>query len=294
MSKILVTGASGHLGGLIVKHLLETQKVAAADLVVGSRDPAKLASLVEKGIEARKVDFDDKAGLAAAFSGIDNLLIVSTDELVTPGKRLVQHKAAVEAATAANVGRIFYTSLPQAENSPISFAPDHFGTEQAIKASGLAYTILRNSWYMENLFLGLPAAFASGHWYTSAGDGKTAYIAREDVARATAAALAKPASGNVVLTLSGEKAYGTAEIAALARAATGKPLEIVSLTDGQLTEGMIAAGLPAPIVPTFVSFDTATREGKLGLVTSDARDLIGAPLKTLESFIEENAAALAG
>ncbi len=292
MSKILVTGAAGHLGRLVIKHLIESQKLSPSDIVAGSRDPAKLADLAGLGVGTRRVDFDDKPSLEAAFSGIDRLLIVSTDELGAPGKRLAQHSAAVEAAKAAGVERIFYTSMPQPEDSEITFRGDHLGTEQAIKASGLAYTLFRNGWYMENLFMSLPQALASGQWYTSAGTGRIAHIAREDIARAIAAGLAKPAEGNVTYTLTGEQAHTTEEIAALVRDVTGKPLAVVNLTDAQLSEGMAAAGVPAPFIPTFVSFDANTREGKIAMTTADAETLSGVKRMTLKDFLEANKAAL--
>lgn len=292
MSKILVTGAAGHLGRLVIKHLIESQKLSPSDIVAGSRDTARLTHLAALGVETRRVDFDDKASLEAAFTGIDRLLIVSTDELGAPGKRLAQHRAAVEAAKAAGVGRIFYTSMPQPEDSQITFKGDHLGTEQAIKASGLAYTIFRNGWYMENLFMSLPQALASGQWYTSAGEGRIAHIAREDIARAIAAGLAKPADGNVTYTLTGETAHTTEEIAALVRDVTGKPLAVVNLTDAQLSEGMAAAGVPAPFIPTIVSFDANTREGKIAMATADAETLSGVKRMTLKAFLEANKAAL--
>lgn len=291
MSKILVTGASGQLGSLVIAQLLE-RGVPASDIIAGSRDPGKLSALEAKGIAARKVDFNDTTTLAAAFAGIDRLLIISTDELGTPGKRLEQHQAAVAAAKSASVGRIFYTSLPKAESSAVSFAPDHFGTEEAIKASGLPYTIFRNSWYMENLFMSLPAALASGQWYTSAGDGKTSHIARADIAKAIAGALASPPAESKTYTLTGEAAYSNGEIAALVSEITGKPLTVVNLTDAQLAEGMAAHGVPAPFIPTFVSFDTATRAGDLGVVTSDAADLAGGKLTSLKDFLAANKAGL--
>ena len=292
MSKILVTGAAGHLGRLVIKHLIESRKLSPSDIVAGSRDTARLADLAALGVETRRVDFDDRASLEAAFSAIDRLLIVSTDELGAPGKRLAQHSAAVAAAKAAGVGRIFYTSMPQPEDSEITFKGDHLGTEQAIKASGLAYTIFRNGWYMENLFMSLPQALASGHWYTSAGDGRIAHIAREDIARAIAASLAKPAEGNAIYTLTGETAYTTEEIAAQVREVTGKPLAVVNLTDAQLSEGMAAAGVPAPFIPTFVSFDANTREGKIAMATADAETLSGVKRLSLKNFLEANKAAL--
>lgn len=292
MSKILVTGASGHLGRLVIKHLIDSQTIQPSDIVAGSRDPAKLADLQALGVEARRVDFDDQASLTAAFAGIDRLLIISTDELGMPGKRLTQHTAAVNAAKAAGVGRLFYTSMPQPDDSLITFSGDHLGTEMAIKASGLAYTLFRNGWYMENLFMSLPQALAGGTWYTSAGTGRIAHIAREDIARAIAAGLAEPAADSVTYTLTGDTAYTTEEIAALVREVTGKPLAVVNLSDEQLSQGMAAAGVPAPFIPTFVSFDANTREGKIAMVSPDAETLSGVKRTSLKAFLEANRAAL--
>lgn len=291
MSKILVSGASGHLGRLVLQNLLDTGKVAPSDIVAGSRDTAKLADLAAKGIETRRVDFDD-ANLAAAFSGIDRLLIISTDVLDRPGHRIGQHRAAVAAAKAAGVGRIYYTSMINPETSLVSFAPDHAGTEQAIRDSGLAYTIFRNAWYMENLFMSLPQALASGSWYTSAGKGRNAHAARADIARAMAGALVSEASGNAVYNLTGPTAFTTDEIAALVREATGKPLAVVNLTDEQLAGGMKAAGVPEPFIPTFVSFDTNIREGGFDVATNDIEMLSGRAPQDLKSFLTANKALL--
>jgi NAD(P)H dehydrogenase (quinone) len=253
--KLLVTGASGQLGAAVLRHLIDTCKVPASTIVAGSRDTARLSALVERGVETRRVDFNDAGTLASAFSGVDRVIIISTDALDGEGTRLRQHLAAVTAAKEAGVSRIFYTSMPNPEGSKVSFAPDHLKTEEAIKASGLAYTIFRNGWYMENLFMALPAALASGQWFSSAGTGK---------------------------------------IAALTSKATGKPLTVVHLTDEQLAQGMAGAGVPAPYIPTFVSFDANTREGKIAMVTTDAATLSGAQPMSLESFLEASKAALLG
>ncbi|WP_420408851.1 SDR family oxidoreductase [Hoeflea sp.] len=290
--RILITGASGQLGSRVIDHLLSSLNVPASSVVAGSRDPGKLGDIEARGVETRRVDFDDEGGLAAAFDGIERLLIVSTDALDGAGTRLRQHKAAVSAAKAAGVGRIFYTSMPNPEDALITFAPDHLGTEEAIKASGIAYTIFRNGWYMENLFMSLPQALASGQWYSSAGTGKIAHIARDDIARAIAAGIAGPANGNVTYTLTGPEAHTTDEIAELVTAATGKPLSVVHVSDEALAEGMAQAGVPAPFIPTFVSFDANTREGKISMVTGDVKDLSGQAPRSLRTFLEANKAAL--
>ena len=163
-------------------------------MIAASRDPAKLADLAAKGAETRRADFDDPASLDAAFKGVDRLLIVSTDALGVPGMRQRQHKAAVAAAARAQVGHVVYTSMPNPEpGSLIPFAPDHYGTEQALTKSGLPHTILRVSWYAENLLRSLPSILSTGKWYSSAGEGRVANVARDDVARAAAAALIKDA-----------------------------------------------------------------------------------------------------
>ncbi|MCO6178665.1 SDR family oxidoreductase [Ciceribacter sp. RN22] len=293
MSKILVSGASGHLGRLVIQNLLESGKVAPTDIVAGSRDTTKLADLAAKGVETRRVDFDD-ANLAAAFSGIDRLLVISTDVLDRPGHRIGQHRAAVAAAKAAGVGRIYYTSMINPETSLVSFAPDHAGTEQAIRESGLAYTIFRNAWYMENLFMSLPHALASGSWYTSAGKGRNAHAARADIAGAIAGALVSEASANAVYNLTGPAALTTDEIAALVREVTGKSLAVVHLTDEQLAGGMKAAGVPEPFVPVLVSFDANAREGGFDVATKDIETLSGKASQDLKSFLVTNKTALIG
>lgn len=291
---IFVTGASGKLGRAIIDHLLADQGVAPSRLIVGSRSPEKLADLAAKGVAVRKADFDDAAGLVKAFAGADTVLIVSTDALDGAGTRLRQHRAAVTAAVEAGAKRLAYTSLPAAESSKVSFAPDHLQTEEAVKATGLPYLIFRNSWYQENLFMSLPQALASGQWYTSAGEGKTAFVARDDIAAAIAAALANPPATSTTYTLTGTEAYTIAEIANFVSAATGKPLQVVNLTDEQLAGGMKAAGVPDAFIPTLVSFDTAARAGDLSQVTGDVETLSGRKSRSLKTFIDESKGALAG
>ncbi|WP_292306950.1 NmrA family NAD(P)-binding protein, partial [Mesorhizobium sp.] len=173
---LLVTGASGHLGRAVINHLLDAQKVAPANIIATTRNPENLGDLAALGIVVRPADFDDPASLERAFKGADRVLIVSTGELdLKSDRRLKQHQAAVAAAKAASVSHLLYTSMPNPEPvSPVLFAGDHYGTEQAIKASGIPYTIFRNGWYQENLFMALPHAISSGKWYTSAGDGRIA------------------------------------------------------------------------------------------------------------------------
>ncbi len=289
---ILITGASGQLGRIVLDQVLASGKVAPASVIAASRDPSKLAAYAEKGVQVRKVDFDDPAALPAAFAGADRILIVSTDALGEPGKRLAQHKAAVEAAASAGAKRILYTSMPQPDDSAVTFAGDHLGTENAIKATGLAYTIFRNGWYMENLFMALPHALQTGQWHSASGNGRIAHVARRDVGEAIAAGLLASDAESRTYTLTGAAARTTEEIAAAASRATGRPLRVVHVTDAELAGGLKAAGLPDFLVPTVVSFDTNTREGKIAMSTGDVEALTGHKPTSLEDFLSENAQAL--
>ena len=291
---ILVTGAAGQLGQRVIHHLLETYKIAPADIVAATRSPDKLAELSAKGVVTRKADFDDAANLAQAFAGVDRLLIISTDSLDTPGKRLAQHKAAIDAAKAAGVKHIFYTSMPNPDKSLVTFAPDHLGTEAAIKASGLGYTILRDAWYMDNFMMSLPHNLQGGKWYTATAGGKAPYISREDCALAIAAALASSNTDSRTYTLTGSTSYSITDIASTVSAITGRPLEVVDVTDEQLAGGMTGAGLPPFVVDMLVSADANIRAGNFDQLSADFTTLTGKEPQTLRSFFEERKSALAG
>jgi NAD(P)H dehydrogenase (quinone) len=220
------------------------------------------------------------------------VLIVSTDTAPGSGERVRQHGAAVAAAKAAGAPRVLYTSLPKPDVSVISFAFEHLGSEKAVIESGLAYTIFRNGWYSENLFMSLPQALKSGQWFTSAGDGRLAYAARDDFAAAIAGGLASDEPGNRIHTLTGPELSTTAEVAALASKILGKPIAVVQISDEQLAAGLRQHGLPEPVVAMIVSIDANTRGGFLDLVTSDIETLSGRKPGTLQSFLEANKAAL--
>lgn len=293
--RIIVTGAAGHLGQRIVHHLLETYGVAPARIVAASRSPEKLAALAAKGVETRKADFDDPGTLKGAFAGGGRILVISTDAVGEPGKRLAQHRAAIAAAAAAGASQILYTSMPEpGPGSPILFAPDHLGSEEAVKATGVPYVIFRNAWYFENLLPSLPQVVASGQWFTSAGDGRTAYVARDDIARAIAAVLAAPVGDSATYTLTGDEALTTDEIAALVSAIAGKEIAVIQVSDAELQAGLEKAGLPAPIAALLTSFDANTRSGRIAATTDDTRKLGGHAPARLEDFLRANKAAFAG
>lgn len=291
---LLVTGASGKLGQRVLHHLLTTLNIPASRIAAATRKPEALADWAAKGVTVRAADFDDAASLAKAFAGIGRLLLISTDSLDKPGHRLAQHKAAVEAAVKAGIRHVVYTSMPKPETSPVLFAPDHAGTEAALAASALPeWTVLRNNWYFENLFLSLPSSLASGNWYSAAGEGKIAHLSRDDLARAAATALSGATHGKTTLTLTGAKGYSTAEIAALVAKTADRPLAVIPVPVEGLIQGMIAHGVPEPFARVFASFDTNTAQGGLADVSGDYRKLTGAEPQSFEVWLSNNKAVFA-
>lgn len=294
MSKILVTGASGQLGQAVIRHLLETYGVNPSDLVAASRDTSKLSALAAKGVETRTANFDDAASLDAAFAGIDTALLISTDALAVPGQRLAQHKAAIAAAAKAGVKHLAYTSMQSPDKSLVTFAPDHQGTEEAMKASGVPYTILRNAWYHENYMHSMPHNVQAGQWVTATADGKVPNISRDDCARAAAAVLAKRKGENKIYDITGSKSLTSDQIAAIISQVTGKPLAVIKVSPADIEKGMEGAGLPSFVAKMMASADANTAAGNFDIVTDDYETLTGQKPQTTEAFFEAHKAALAG
>ncbi len=292
---LLVTGASGHLGQRVIHHLLNTLQVPATQIIATTRKPESLAHLAALGVTVRAADFENANSLASAFAGADRLLLISTDALDRPGRRLEQHQAALAAAVKAGVKHVVYTSMPKPEDSPLLLAPDHLGTEQALAASPLAgWTVLRHHWYFENLFMTLPSVLPSGQWFSAAGNGGIAHIARDDLGRAAATVLAGSATGKNTYTLSGAQAFTTAEIAEMVSATLNKPIQLIPVPVEGLIQGMVGAGLPPPLAAVFASFDTNTAAGRVGEVTNDFQTLTGVAPKPFAAWLAENKVALAG
>jgi len=287
----LVTGASGHLGQAVINHLLNTYKVPANKIIATTREPSKLKALADKGVHVRDANFDDEAHLTKAFAGATRLLLISTSAM-EPGVRLKQHQNAVNAAEKAGVGHVIYTSMPAPETSAVLFAPDHVGTEKALASSKLTgWTVLRDNWYFENLLYSYPQALQSGTKYTAAAKGKTAHIARDDLARAAAAVLSSDKTGKHTYTLSGAKEYTTDEIASLISRATDKPINVDHVPVDGLVQGMIGAGLPEGMARLFASFDTNIAKGGLEGTSADFKALTGVEPQAFEDWLKKNAGA---
>ncbi|NYF22246.1 NAD(P)H dehydrogenase (quinone) [Xanthomonas sp. JAI131] len=291
---LLVTGAGGQFGQRVLAHLLDTLQLPPTRIVAVTRRPEILSAWAERGIEVRQGDFDAPSSLDAAFHGVARLLLISTDAIDRPGHRLAQHQAAIAAAARAGVRHLVYTSCVEPHDSPLLIAQDHAGTEDAIAASALpGWTVLRNHWYFENLFMSLPSVLASGHWYSAAGDGRIAHIARDDLASAAAVALAGGGEARRTLTLSGARAYSTAEIAALVAQTLGRPIQVVPVPVEGLVQGMVGAGLPEPLARVLASFDSNTAAGRVATVTGDYQALTGQAPQPFEQWLQANRAQLA-
>ncbi len=288
---LLVTGASGQLGRLVLDHLLDTLKVEPSRIIAATRDPANLDAYAARGITVRAADFAKPETLAAAFKGADRLLLISTTSV---GTRLVEHQAAIDAAVAGGVQHVLYTSIPNPVAPELLIVHDHAKTEDALAASRLpGWTVLRNNWYFENLNHSIPQLLQSGQWFNASGDGRIAYIARSDLARAAATALANGGNGKSALTLGGAKAYTVPELAALIGTALGGEIAAIPVSVPDLEQGMIGAGLPAPVAAVLASAETHIANGRLGDVTGDYQALTGAEPQSLESWLVANKAALA-
>lgn len=286
---LLVTGASGHLGRRVLELLLEAQ---AGTIIAATRTPEKLADFAARGVIVRHADFEDPASLAEAFKGVNRLLLISTDAVGVPGLRIMQHLNAVKAADEAGVSHVVYTSLMNPEpGTPVLLAPDHHATEQALAESRLGWTVLRESLYAENLIGVVAQAEQLGHVFSAAGDGKAAYITREDCARASAAALSAAFEGRRTLDITGPEALSQADVAALASKLTGKEITYVPLPQGVLIDNMLKAGLPQPIAELIASFDAAVAQGLLGTVSNTVEELTGQkPIRAADFLAAQRAA----
>jgi len=286
---LFVTGASGQLGRRVLELLLEK---GAGKIVAGTRKPEKLADLAARGVTVRHTDFENAKELEAALAGSDRVLIISTDAIDRPGRRLAQHKAAVAAAVAAGVKHAVYTSMPNPETSPVVFAPDHLGTEQALKASGLGYTILRNCWYTEFLIPTLAPAVASGKLIAATGQGGSPYVTREDCAQAAAAALASTDTTSGTLNITGPTLVTYAELATIAAELTGRSVTYEPVSPEERTSQLIALGTPEFIAKLLVSTQMAIAQGKMGTPTSAVKELTGREPMGVREFLSTRREAL--
>jgi NAD(P)H dehydrogenase (quinone) len=271
---VVITGATGHLGPLVVQHLL-AGGLAADQIVAGGRHPERLADL---GVRTAVVDYDDPAGLEAAFTGAEAVLLVSGSEV---GQRVAQHGRVIDAAKAAGVRRVVYTSAPHADTTELVLAPDHKATEELLRASGLAWTILRNNWYTENYVGPVEQARTTGSILTSAGDGRVASATRSDYAAGAAAVLLGGDHDGRVYELSGDVAWTFDELAEAATTLLGVPVVATKVSFDEHRAILLDAGLDEGTAGFVAMLDAGIRRGDLADATSDLRTLIGRPTTPL-------------
>lgn len=288
---VLVTGASGTLGQQVVEALLAK---GDTNIIATTRDPAKLAAFAARGVDVRAADFDKPEGLAAAFAGAERLLLISTDALDVPGRRVAQHRAAVRAAEAAGVRHVVYLSAPAPRPTPEpTLISDHYWTEQALAASGLDWTFLRDNIYTDIILTGLPHAVATGKLFTAAAKGGRSYVTREDCARTAAAALAGATSGKTILDVTGPAPVTQDELAALAAELSGRPVTHIAVDVPGLIRGLTGAGLPPALAAALADFDNDAAHGYHAIVTSVVKDLTGREPISVRGFLTARRAVLA-
>jgi NAD(P)H dehydrogenase (quinone) len=277
-----ITGAGGQLGGSVLNELL-SRGAKPADIVAISRTPEKLAGFAAKGMTVRAGDFDAPAGLAAAFKGIDTLLIIPTSDL-RPGFRTPQHKAAIAAAKAAGVRHVVYVSTVAVRPGQ-DLLQSHHDTEEAVYASGLAWTIVRMGLYWENLLHGtLQHALASGV-FAATGTAPIANLSREDIAASLAGLLLGKGHEGVVYHLTGAAALTPTEIAATIAKVFGKPVQVAAVTDEQYAGALKAAGMPDFYVDALLAIEQTAAKGMLDLVTGDVARLSGKKPASFAEFL---------
>jgi NAD(P)H dehydrogenase (quinone) len=251
--------------------------------VLLTRTPDRLADLTDRGATVRRADFDDPQSVVDALQGVDRMLLISADQV---GHRLPQHRAAIEAAKTAGVRHVIYTSIPNpVKANPAGVVPDHRATEEAVRASGLAWTFLRNNIYAEYQIPTAAQAIAAGQLVTNAGEGRTAYVSRDDCAAAAAAVLAGTGHEGRAYDITGPEAIGAAELAALASEIGGKDVAVAPVDDEALIAGMTGSGLPDVVARLLASFGTSTREGFLETVSTAVEDLAGNPPRALRDVL---------
>lgn len=284
---IVVTGASGQLGRLVIEALLK--KLPAGEIVAAVRHPEKVADLAARGVQVRQADYDQPASLASAFKGADKLLLISASEV---GRRVPQHRAVIEAAKAAGVGLLAYTSILHADTSPLPLAAEHQETESLIRASGLPAVILRNGWYSENYLAGIPAALQYGVVLGSAGEGRIASAARADYAEAAATVLMLDNQAGRIYELAGDQAYTLGELAREISQQSGKAVDYQNLPESEFKAALLGAGLPEGLATLLAESDIGASKGGLFDDGRQLSRLIGRPTTTLAAQIKLQLAAV--
>lgn len=274
---ILVTAASGHLGRLVLDSLLD-RGVEPATIRAGARRPETLAEYAERGVEVVPLDYADPVSAKAAVDGVDRVLLISSSEV---GQRVAQHGHVIDAAAAAGVGQLVYTSAPRATSSDLVLAPEHKATEELIGASGLPATILRNNWYTENYAQDLEVAREHGVLVTSAGDGRVPSASRADFAAAAAVVLTTEGHAGQVYELAGDVAWDFPTLAAAMAEVLGREVVVQQLTPEERVAQLTQVGLDAGTAGFVAALEGNIRDGALDHADGTLSRLLGRPTTPL-------------
>ena len=278
---IVISGASGQLGRLVIQSLLA--KVPASQIVAAVRNPERASDLAALGVQIRKADYTDPASLDAAFQGAEKVLLISSSEV---GLREAQHRNVIDAVKKAGVSLLAYTSLLHVDTSPLGLAGEHAATEAYLGQSGVPFVLLRNGWYTENYLASIPPALQHGAFIGSAGEGRIASAARADYAEAAAVALTTPDQSGKVYELAGDESYTLAEFAAELSRQSGKQIPYVNLPESEFKAALVGAGLPEPLAGLLADSDAGASKGGLFDDKRQLSALIGRPTTPLAALIQ--------
>lgn len=278
---IAITGATGQLGRLVIEQLLKT--VPANQIVAIVRNPAKAEALSQQGIVVRQGDYTDQAALTTALKGVKKLLLISSSEV---GQRATQHQNVINAAKAAGVIFIAYTSLLHADNSPLGLHVEHVATEKALATSSIPYALLRNGWYTENYLASAPPALEHGVFIGAAGEGKIASATRADYEAAAAKVVSEEGHAGKVYELAGDSAWTLSELAAELSKQSGKPVVYQNMSEADFAAALKSVGLPAGLADMLADSDVGASKGGLFDDSHTLSKLIGRPTTSLAESVK--------
>jgi NAD(P)H dehydrogenase (quinone) len=277
---IVITGATGQLGRLVIAALLK--KVPASGIVAAVRNLEKARDLAALGVQVRYADYNQPATWDAALKGADKVLLISSSEV---GQRAKQHRSVIDGAKRAGVKRVAYTSILHADTSPLGLAAEHKETEAMLRSSGIPFTLLRHGWYTENYTAGIPNALAHGAVYGCAGNGRISSAARVDYAEADATVMIAENQAGRVYELAGDTAYTLAELAAEISRQSGKSIGYVNMSEAEYKNVLMKAGLPEVYAALLADSDTGVSKGGLFDDSHELSKLIGRPTTALAGVV---------
>lgn len=278
---IAITGATGQLGQHVIESLLKT--VPASQIVAIVRNPAKATALSQQGITVRQADYSNEAAFTTALQGIDKLLLISSSEV---GQRAPQHRNVINAAKAAHVKFIAYTSLLHADTSPLGLADEHVATEKMLAESGIAYALLRNGWYTENYLASAPAALEHGVFIGAAGEGKIASATRADYAAAAARVISEDGHAGKIYELAGDEGWTLSQLAAELAKQSGKKVVYQNLSEADFAAALKGFGLPAGLADMLADSDVGAAKGGLFDDSHTLSKLVGRPTTSLADSVK--------